>query len=166
MRPFRLTIVGRVVHSYPTIIGGRLRWQTAPCRFTWVMSRFSISSLHKLLHKLSHNIDDESGGEAEDSENGLRPLALSWSRAPSSVKDAPGFQPWSPGASAWRGWKLPGLHRNLIAALSTNLWPEDKGSILVNFCPFHRTVTRHKPCLGASHTLTLDKLKRLFLKLS
>ena len=96
------------------------------------------------LHKLSHNIDDESGGEAEDSENGLRPLALSWSRAPSSVKDAPGFQPWSPGASAWRGWKLPGLHRNLIAALSTNLWPEDKGSILVNFCPFHRTVTRHK----------------------
>ena len=108
------------------------------------MSRFSISSLHKLLHKLSHNIDDESGGEAEDSENGLRPPALSCSRAPSSVKGAPGFQPWSPGASAWRGWKLPGLHRNLIAALSTNLWPEDKGSILVNFCPFHRSVTRHK----------------------
>ena len=31
-------------------------------RFPWVMSPFSISSLHKPLHKLSHNIDDESGG--------------------------------------------------------------------------------------------------------
>ena len=46
-------------------------------RFTWVMSPFSISSLHKLLHKLSHNIDDESGAEAEDSENGWGPPARS-----------------------------------------------------------------------------------------
>ena len=54
----------------------------------WEMAAVPKAALHELcpyfqfpafinLHKLSHNIDDESGGEAEDSENGWGPPARS-----------------------------------------------------------------------------------------